>query len=69
MLDSCSATEHQLEDLVDRYGLKEIVDSLAVIAYEKAEHIEENWDDCVLARWWGDASEVLEAAATRLLSL
>ena len=41
-----------LEQIIDRVGLAELADSIARIAYEKAEHVQANWQDANLARVW-----------------
>jgi hypothetical protein len=42
----------QLEAMVDRAGLRNVLWALQSIAYAKAGHIQHNWHDCVLARQW-----------------
>jgi hypothetical protein len=41
-----------LEGMIDGMGLRAILMLLQGIAYEKAQHIEENWQDYKLAREW-----------------
>lgn len=43
--------EH-LEQLIDSYGLPRILETLADIAYAKAEHVQSNWQDKNLAKGW-----------------
>ena len=44
---------------MDKTSLAEIVDIVAEICAEKAQHVEENWDDPELARVWSEASASL----------
>lgn len=41
-----------LEQMIDRVDLAELADTIARIAYEKAEHVQTNWQDRDLARVW-----------------
>lgn len=42
----------QLEQLVDQYSLKCILECLSTICSEKADHIRTNWQDRDLAKEW-----------------
>ena len=54
----------QLEELIDKHGLRSITEELAMICYEKAQHIRENWQDDKLAKTWDkDAKTVINATA------
>lgn len=55
-----------LEPLVDANSMRAIVEALSEIAYDKAEHITHAWQDHRTARPWGQAGQVLTAAAARL---
>jgi hypothetical protein len=54
--------ERELEELVDRHGLKTVVDRLASVCWEKAQHVQENWQDKALATRWNQAANRLETA-------
>ena len=41
-----------LESMIDEFGLHTIVDALATICFEKAEHLRSNWQDENMARNW-----------------
>jgi len=45
-------TRTALELLVDAHGLHEVLNELAVICGEKAEHLRANWQDGASARAW-----------------
>jgi hypothetical protein len=40
-----------LERLVDENGLTAVLDALATVCYEKADHVQSNWQDSALRRW------------------
>jgi len=48
-----------LESLVDKYGMVKIMVGLEHIADEKAEHVQSNWQDLVLADVWRKVSDAL----------
>jgi hypothetical protein len=50
----------QLEQIVDRIGLKNTVELLAILTEEKAEHIQTNWQDKNLAAAWLRSGRVLD---------
>lgn len=56
----------ELEGLIDRVGLPNVLEDLVVICNEKAEHIRCNWQDDALAKVWEHAGQVIETAATRV---
>lgn len=55
-----------LEPLVDKYGLGHVVAGLALLAHEKAAHIESAWQDEVLAKCWTRDGAKLEKVAAKL---
>ena len=42
-----------LEQILDRTGVRGLFEALAEIANEKESHVEEAWQDRALARRWG----------------
>lgn len=57
----------QLEALLDRYGSPEmLVEALAVIASEKADHVQSNWQDEDTARLWEKIARSLDRETARL---
>lgn len=54
--------KEDLERLVDRYGMQQILDALADIAGEKSEHIAHMWQDAHTALQWSK----LASAITRV---
>ena len=55
-----------LERMVDGMGLKAVLLILQEIAYQKAQHIEENYQDYRLAREWNVAGNALGKWAKQL---
>jgi hypothetical protein len=58
--------ENQLETLVDRFGLKTVVDRLANVCWEKADHLRSNWGDKVLAKDWSCAASRIDNAGRKM---
>lgn len=55
-----------LETLVDSNTLCTVLQYLSFIAAEKAQHIEESWQDTELAKEWGKAAQRLEELASKM---
>jgi hypothetical protein len=49
----------QLESLVDQHGLRLVCEHLAEVAWDKAEHLQVNWQDLAASMLW-------QGAATKL---
>lgn len=47
-----SDLENEIEKLVDASSVQSIIEALAVVCYEKAEHIRSSYNDKPLARQW-----------------
>jgi hypothetical protein len=43
---------NELESLIDSNSLSTVLDAISVICHEKAEHVNENWQDKTLAKSW-----------------
>ena len=56
----------ELEALVDRYNLFEVVMALSVVCGDKAAHIRANWQDNATAAPWDKAADKLEDVARGL---
>ena len=50
-MGSLIAQDH-LEELVDQHGLDRVVEMLADICADKADHLRSNWQDDATARAW-----------------
>jgi hypothetical protein len=55
-----------LESILDQYTMTTVIDFLACIASEKAEHVRSNWQDEPLARQWDRLSKTLEKAMVKV---
>lgn len=53
-------TLEHLESLIDKHGAARIVDALADISYQKANHIRNNWQDEISASAWHSLGTRLE---------
>jgi hypothetical protein len=56
----------ELEALVDKYSLAQIVDALAEVAFAKAEHLQANWQDKSTAKVWERAGSRLRNAGANI---
>lgn len=55
--------EQQIEQLIDANGLATVLDAIARVCSEKADHIETNWQDSVAAKAWNIASGAISNCA------
>jgi hypothetical protein len=56
----------QLEKMVDRTSLSDILSLLAIICEEKTDHIRANWQDKTTANVWARCSRELDVIAARV---
>lgn len=49
--------KNQLEQLVDTNSMQYVLNQLAEISYEKAEHTRSNWQDEKLAKMWDNTGK------------
>lgn len=52
-----------LELLVDTHSVEGVLSALATVCHEKADHIEENWQDARLAHAWAAMGNRIGAIA------
>ena len=57
-----------LEALIDKSSLRQVVSALVQISYEKGQHIRENWQDRATASLWHQAGNELERVEEKLKS-
>ena len=57
---------NNLEDLVDEYGLSDVLRKLSDICGEKADHLRTNWQDSTSADRWDKAYILLNTLAERV---
>ena len=68
MNQSIKEASYQLEQLIDKFTLPQIIDQLAVVCREKADHLRENWQDNNAARLWDRNANKLESISGKLYS-
>jgi hypothetical protein len=56
--------QDQLEELIDRYGIADVLHCLMRICDAKAEHVASNWQDASLAKRWAKLANILQDAKT-----
>lgn len=57
-----------LEDLIDKHGVGTIMETMANICHEKAEHVAVNWQDNQMAGYWTRAGNQLsKSRATKAI--
>jgi len=57
-------TKIELENMIDAYGLVDVLETIAEIAGEKATHIATNWQDTSSAKDWERVCSKLRSVAT-----
>ena len=50
----------QLEPLIDRASLATVLEALSQVCWEKADHLQSNWQDPVAAKTWRKASNAID---------
>jgi hypothetical protein len=58
-----------LEALIDRTSLQGVLMTLSEICGEKAEHVEDNWQDRALARHWRTAEGAIGCIVSKAVNL
>lgn len=56
----------ELEALIDTYGLASVLEHIAEICHEKADHLRSNWQDARSGRVWDKDAKVISSAANRV---
>jgi len=59
----------KIEDLVDKHGITNLLFGLSQIAFRKAEHLRENWQDEKQAEAWEKTAKALEQAEARTMGI
>jgi hypothetical protein len=64
MTKELTVAEHEaIEALIDRYNLAAVLEAVADVCEDKAQHIRENWQDEPTSRLWQYASRKVQATA------
>jgi hypothetical protein len=58
--------ENAVEALIDKQGLKAVLEAIENVCYGKAQHVEGAWQDVGLARAWERNGQVVGAACPKL---
>jgi hypothetical protein len=56
----------RLEIEVDRCGIREVIETLAIVCDQKSEHVAANWQDNQMAKTWNKWARILDKAASNL---
>lgn len=52
-----------IEDIIDEEGLREVIEALAAICRDKADHLRGNWQDKTAAKAWDRDANKLDKLA------
>jgi len=56
----------QMESLIDQYGLYNLLDAIEVTCYEKAEHLQVNWQDTEESSRWVRCASAIATAMNKV---
>lgn len=59
MTDQMDTPEDTIEAMIDKFGLKEVLDFMVVVCAKKASHLRENWQDEGQGKAWSKAAQTL----------
>jgi hypothetical protein len=60
---------YDLERLIDRRGIEQVLQQISELCGAKAEHIASNWQDTALARQWRTVEGAVGVASTKATGL
>jgi hypothetical protein len=58
--------QNELEALIDRYGMSQVLLGIAAVCYEKEDHLRTNWQDTTTARAWHSDGVAVENLAAKI---
>jgi hypothetical protein len=61
--------DYDLERLIDRRGIEQVLQQISELCGAKAEHIAHNWQDTALAKRWATMEGALGVASTKATGL
>ena len=68
---SCMKTDldlqNELEKLIDGSNLANVLEALAYVVREKADHINQNWQDTRLALMWERTAKLIDVAQSKAM--
>ena len=56
----------QLETLVDRYSLANVLEALVAVCGDKADHVRANWQDAGLAKDWATDARTIDRIIAKI---
>jgi len=59
----------ELERVIDSHSMADVLNALEIIANEKAEHVESNWQDMPLGKAWRNMAKWLDRAGSEARSI
>jgi hypothetical protein len=60
---------YDLEGLIDRRGIEQVLQQISDICGLKAQHVAENWQDAAMARRWATVEGAVGVASTKATGL
>ena len=66
MLTDNTIDATELETMVDNYGLSGVLEALAYICQEKADHLSTNWQDARTAKVWMSDADRIQSVAVKV---
>lgn len=61
--------QEQLEAIIDRTSLQDVLNCLSGVCLAKSDHLEENWQDKASAKQWEEAYHVIDRAVVKISRL
>lgn len=61
--------QEQLESLIDRTSLQDVLNCLSGVCLGKSDHLESNWQDKASAKQWEEAYHVIDRAVVKIARL
>lgn len=58
-----------LEQMIDATSLEDVIEALAQICHEKADHVQSTWQDSNLAKQWTKRAQKLEKVQGQIESI
>jgi len=56
----------QLESLIDRASLAMVLEALSQVCWEKADHLQSNWQDSAAAKTWHKAGNAIDRLISKV---
>lgn len=66
MPDTTRNAQHLLDVLIDKHGLRLVLELLSLVCHEKADHLRSSWQDDRTARTWEHDAKRIDACAAKV---